>query len=278
MACVGMAAGAVTAVAVAPAPTNVVHPEAEVAAPAPPEVEVEGLWQPPAPEPRPATTKPKVEVVGEEVAAPVVADVPPPSPTSFVVADAAVPSVELFGAGGVPMGRALPNPTKYDLPLVFRVMEDQGEWLDVQVPSRPNGMRAFIRASDVTLRTVPNWIKVELSTRKVTVFHGDTPLLETIGAIGKATSPTPTGWFYVDASVLLTDPTGPYGTGQLALSGFSDVYTSWAGGEGQIALHGTNAPGLLGQAASNGCVRLENSVLLQVQDLAPTGTPVQIIP
>ena len=34
-------------------------------------------------------------------------------------------SVELFGAGGVPMGRALPNPTKYDLPLVFRVMDDE---------------------------------------------------------------------------------------------------------------------------------------------------------
>jgi lipoprotein-anchoring transpeptidase ErfK/SrfK len=62
------------------------------------------------------------------------------------------------------------------------------------------------------------------------------------------------------------------------MSGFSEVYTSWGGGEGQIALHGTNAPGLLGQAASNGCVRLENTVFLQVQELAPTGTPVQIVP
>ena len=53
---------------------------------------------------------------------------------------------------------------------------------------------------------------------------------------------------------------------------------SAAGGVGQIALHGTNAPGLMGQAASNGCVRLENSIFLEVQKLSPLGTPVQIVP
>ena len=196
----------------------------------------------------------------------------------FLVADAAVPSVELFAAGGVPLDRSLPNPTKYGLPLVFRVMEDHGRWLDVQLPTRPNGTRAFVRRTDVVLRTVPNWIRVVLSTRRVTVFNGFTPLLETVGAVGRATSVTPTGWFYVDASVLLTDPTGPYGAGQLTLSGFSEVYTSFAGGEGQIALHGTNAAGSIGQAASNGCVRLENGAFLRVQELAPTGTPVQIVP
>jgi lipoprotein-anchoring transpeptidase ErfK/SrfK len=278
MACVGVTAGAVTALAVAPEPVTVTPPTVEVAAPSPSVPKVEGTWTPP--KEQPAQDAVDTQVLGETVVndAPAKEEPPPPSPTSFLVADAAVPSVELYGAGGVPAGRALPNPNKYDLPLTFRVMEDQGEWLDVQVPSRPNGMRAFIKRSDVTLRSVPNWIKVELGTRKVTVFHGDTPLLETVGAVGKATSPTPTGWYYIDMSVVLTDPTGPYGSGQLAMSGFSEVYTSWAGGEGQIALHGTDAPGLLGQAASNGCVRLENSVLLQVQQLAPTGTPVQIVP
>ena len=119
---------------------------------------------------------------------------------------------------------------------------------------------------------------MELSTRKVTVFHGDTPLLETIGAIGKATSPTPTGWFYVDASVILTDPTGPYGSGQLALSASPRCTPRGPVARARSRCTAPIAPGLLGQAASNGCVRLENSVLLQVQELAPTGTPVQIVP
>jgi lipoprotein-anchoring transpeptidase ErfK/SrfK len=197
-------------------------------------------------------------------------------PQAFSVADAAVPSVELFTAPGVSMGRALRHPTKYDLPLVFRVMGQRGSWLEVQVPMRPNGLRAIVRASDVTRRLAPHWIRVELNTRSVTVFRGDVPVLTALGAIGRPTSPTPEGWFYIDASVRLTDPSGPYGAGQLSLSGFSEVYTSFGGGEGQIALHGTNAPGLLGQPTSNGCVRLANRDLLAIQRLAVTGTPVLI--
>lgn len=238
-------------------------------------ITVEGMQVAPPSRPVPADPPPAPATdldVGRETTA-----TTSPAP-GFLVADAAVPSVELFAAGGVSLDQSLPNPTRYELPLVFRVMEDHGRWLDVQLPTRPNGTRAFVRRTDVTLRTVPNWIRVVLSTRKVTVFKGFTPLLEADGAVGRATSVTPTGWFYVDASVRLTDPTGPYGSGQLTLSGFSEVYRSFAGGEGQIALHGTNATGSIGQAASNGCVRLANRDLLRVQELAGTGTPVQIVP
>jgi lipoprotein-anchoring transpeptidase ErfK/SrfK len=275
MACVGMLAGAVAAFTLAPAP-EVTPAAVHVTPPTPSAPKVQGHWRPRPEAPKadaPVAVRPKAKSLAEAKPS-----LPLPMPTWFAAADAIVPSVELYAAGGVPMGRAMPNPTKYGLPLVFRVMKDQGPWLDVQVSTRPNGFRAFIRRSDVRIRLVPNWIKVVLSTRQVTVYHGDTPLLETIGTIGKAESPTPTGWFYVDASVILNDPTGPYGSGQLALSGYSDVYYHFAGGEGQIALHGTNAPGLMGQAASNGCVRLVNDVFLEVQKLAPLGTPVQIVP
>jgi lipoprotein-anchoring transpeptidase ErfK/SrfK len=277
MACVGILAGAVAAVTIAPSITEspkVTPAAVHVAAPTPSAPKVEGDWQP-----KPKAEAPKEEPDVEVEARSLVAKrAPLPMPTWFVAADAVVPSVELYAAGGVPMGRAMSNPTQYGLPLVFRVMKDQGPWLDVQVSTRPNGFRAFIKRSDVKIRLVPNWIKVRLSDRSVTVFHGDTPLLQTVGTIGKAESPTPTGWFFVDASVILNNPNGPYGSGQLALSGYSDVYYHFAGGVGQIALHGTNAPGLMGQAASNGCVRLVNDVFLEVQKLAPLGTPVQIVP
>jgi len=275
MACVGVCAGAVAAVTVAPALTDspkVTPAAVDVAAPTPSAPKVEGHWQPKHEAPK---AEPQVDVEAQSLVA---SKAQYRMPTWFVAADAIVPSVELYAAGGVPMGRAMSNPTQYGLPLVFRVMKDQGQWLDVQVSTRPNGFRAFIKRSDVKLRMVPNWIKVRLSTRSVTVYHGDTPLLQTTGTIGKPTSPTPTGWFFVDASVILDDQNGPYGSGQLALSGYSDVYYHFAGGIGQIALHGTNAPGLMGQAASNGCVRLVNSTFSEVQKLAPLGTPVQIVP
>lgn len=68
----------------------------------------------------------------------------------------------------------------------------------------------------------------------------------------------------------------PY-AGQVSVSGFSEVLTSFGGGVGQIALHGTSAPGLLGQETSNGCVRLDDGTIREVIGLAPTGTPVQIV-
>ena len=49
------------------------------------------------------------------------------------------------------------------------------------------------------------------------------------------------------------------------------------GGIGQIAMHGTNHPNLLGQAISNGCVRMDNTVITQMADLAPAGTPVEVL-
>ena len=70
---------------------------------------------------------------------------------------------------------------------------------------------------------------------------------------------------------------GPYGTYQLSVSGFSDVLQSFGGGNGQIALHGTNRPELLGQPVSNGCVRLSNDAINRLAWLAPTGTPVEIV-
>ncbi|ATU92036.1 L,D-transpeptidase [Phyllobacterium zundukense] len=42
-------------------------------------------------------------------------------------------------------------------------------------------------------------------------------------------------------------------------------------------LHGTNEPWLIGQAVSNGCIRLTNEDILYLYDNTPLGTPVLII-
>lgn len=43
-----------------------------------------------------------------------------------------------------------------------------------------------------------------------------------------------------------------------------------------IYIHGTNQEHLLGQAASHGCVRLANEAVIELFDLVPEGTPVEI--
>lgn len=224
-------------------------------------------------------------VVGAAEVAPVLVagdwSPPPPAPshpTSFTVADAAGPRIELFAAPGKPAVDALDNPTWEGLGVVFLVLEETPQWLRVRVSTRPNSRVAWIRRADVTLRTVPNWIKVELDAKRLTVLHGDTALLSTTVATGKRSTPTPTGKFFVDGVVPLDPPHRAYGAGQVSVSGFSETLDSFGGGVGQIALHGTFATGLLGQETSNGCVRMDNASIAAVMEMAPTGTPVEIVP
>ena len=235
-----------------------------------PEVVAAGV-APPAP-------LPEVELVPVEVVEPVVA--PPPEPVygPTDAADAVVPRVPLFEAPGAAAPfKTLTNPTFEKLPLVLHVVENRGDWLHVRVNTRPNGARAWIRSTDVKLRRVPNRIVIEVGARKLKVVNGSQVLAEHQVAVGASGTPTPIGEFYVDATVNLRGD-GPYGVGQLSVSGFSEVLKTFGGGIGQIAIHGTNAPKSVGGATSNGCIRMLNPAWLQVSALAPTGTPVTIKP
>lgn len=215
------------------------------------------------------------------VTAPATTTTAPPEeePPGFLVADAAGPTVDLFAEPGVPYAERpqMDNPTHEGLAVVFQVLEDQGEYLKVRVSMRPNGLVALVRRDQVTLREVPNRIRVEIGARRVLVYNGDDVIFDHPAAMGSDRTPTPVGNFFVDGIVKIADDTGPYGAYQLSVSGFSDVLHSFGGGNGQIALHGTNRPDLIGEPVSNGCVRLTNEAITALAWLAPTGTPVEIV-
>ena len=94
--------------------------------------------------------------------------------------------------------------------------------------------------------------------------------------VGKPSTPTPHGRFFVEESVLM--PAGSAGAPfALALSARSDVLQEFEGGPGQIALHGVaNIGGTPGTAASHGCVRLSTrSIRWMATRIAP-GVPVTV--
>lgn len=201
---------------------------------------------------------------------------PPAYPA--VVADAVVPTVGLYNAPGDPEpAGTLDNPTWEGLPGVYLVMQEWGDWLEVQVSMRPNESTAWIKRSDVSLRHSRHRIVVDLSDRRLVAYDGDRPILDTTVAIGAGSTPTPTGNYFVDGTVKVADPTGPYGAYQMSVAAFSDVHETFGGGIGQIAIHGTNNPALLGTPASNGCVRMTNDDITVLANTAPVGTPVQIV-
>lgn len=194
-----------------------------------------------------------------------------------LVADAAKPSVPIYDSpGAAKVSRNMQNPTREGVLLIFGVIEQQGSWLKVRLPMRPNGSTGWVRTSDVKIRTISSRIFVDLSDFRLKAYRGTELLLDVPVGVGKPQSPTPLGTAYVDISVPLKPTTGPYGAYMLSVAAYSEVLTNFGGGVGQIAIHGTANLPSVGVRSSNGCLRLSNQDVLKLKDIAPTGTPVEI--
>jgi lipoprotein-anchoring transpeptidase ErfK/SrfK len=148
-------------------------------------------------------------------------------------------------------------------------------WYHVQLPLRPNGITGWVRAADVRLERVTTRILVELGERRVILYDRGREVMRALVAVGTSATPTPTGRYYVNQRLIPSDPSGAYGPGAIGISAFSPVLTGWAQG-GPIAIHGTNRPELIGQAVSNGCIRVRNDELVRLFERTRAGTPVLV--
>jgi lipoprotein-anchoring transpeptidase ErfK/SrfK len=160
------------------------------------------------------------------------------------------------------------------LPVVGRV---EGR-LRVGLPGRPNGREGWI-AQRQTVRSTTSWhVVVRTSTRRVHAYHRGRRVRSFTAIVGTPSTPTPHGRFFVEESVRMRP--GSAGTPfALALSARSNVLQEFAGGPGQIALHGVgNIGGTPGTAASHGCVRLGDRAIRWLAARIRPGAPVTIRP
>lgn len=162
------------------------------------------------------------------------------------------------------------------LPVVATTTTHGVKWLQVLLPGRPNSHTGWVEASIVT-QTATEWrIVIDLAARKVTVYYDGHVTRAFPAVVGKPSTPTPTGSFFVEETV----PLGAYIAGApfaLALSARSDALAEFEGGPGQIALHGiANIGGIPGTAVSHGCVRLETADIAWLGDHISSGVPVTI--
>ncbi|MFO7591659.1 MAG: L,D-transpeptidase [Acidimicrobiia bacterium] len=167
--------------------------------------------------------------------------------------------------------------TEYGFPRTLLVTEQQEGWVQALLPMRPTGSLGWVRASDITLGSTTLEIKVSLSAHQLVLLDAGVPVLETPVAIGKEATPTTVGQFFVtDPLDLSSDPNSDYGVFAIGISGYSDVLTSFRGGDGQLAIHGGAWESQLGTGVSAGCVRVLNDTILQIAGLVPLGAPVTI--
>lgn len=228
-------------------------------------------------DPHRTTTKASVPAAASASDPDVPAIAPPPS-GSVYVATATVPSVPVYVTPrGLGPAQSLDNPNPLGAPLTLLVKAVEGGWLEVYLPERPNEITGWISQDDVTIATDADHIVVALGARQVTLYRDGAPVYKAPVAVGSPDSPTPMGHFFVTEVLKLTDPGDAYGPYALGLSGFSNTYYSFDGGPGQIAIHGTNQPQVIGGYASHGCVRLTNPDITTLATQVPAGTPVDIV-
>jgi lipoprotein-anchoring transpeptidase ErfK/SrfK len=149
-------------------------------------------------------------------------------------------------------------------------------WLRVLLPRRPNGSTGWIQRQHVELVPLRHRVEVDLSSRQLTLFELDRVVHRWTVAIGRPSTPTPTGRFYITVKLQPPVISRVYGAFALGLSGYSNVLDQFGTGDGQIALHGTANSASIGQAASAGCVRLDNQAVTTLAETLPLGTPVTI--
>jgi len=149
-------------------------------------------------------------------------------------------------------------------------------WLRIRLPARPNGATGWVRASVGSAGETPWRIVIHRSQRRAVILDNGKPRATFSIVLGKRSTPTPLGSFFVVEKLHLA-PGVPEGPWALATSAYSDVLQEFAGGPGQIALHGRvglTAP--LGTFSSHGCVRFANSAITWIAAHLGAGTPIII--
>jgi hypothetical protein len=148
-------------------------------------------------------------------------------------------------------------------------------WIKVDLPGRPNGNTGWVpRGALGPFHSVDGYLRVNRTTLRVTLFRRGRPVFSAPVGVGKASTMTPAGNFYVMEKLRAIN--GPiYGPFALGTSAYAPTLSEWPGG-GVVGIHGTNEPGLIPGRPSHGCVRMRNGDVTRLWAMVGVGTPIQI--
>jgi len=207
------------------------------------------------------------------------------APYASLVAVAVGPQVVVYQQPAASAAnRSFPNPWSVDpqrpaavVEQVFLIEERRPDgWIKVLLPVRPNGSAGWVRASNVTIHEVAYSVKVEKRAHQITVFDRGAVLYRGAVAVGKPSTPTPTGRYYLRVLIQAPNPNTVYGPYAYGLSSHSDALSSFGGGDAEIGLHGNDDASVLGRDVTHGCIRMDNQEITKLAGLLPLGTPVEI--
>lgn len=252
-------AGVVGAVAVllavvALTPRTAPAPAGPAVAAAPPEVVAAAL--------------PAADTAGVVPAAPI--DDQPAGSTGGVVVHPESEAVVRAAPGGIPIAR-LPATQFGDTWLP--VIAEQGGWVRVLLPSKPNGSTGWLAAADVRRAMTPYLVRVHLRSFRMELLQDGTVAGSWTIGTGKQAAPTPPGRTFVLGA--FTDRKQTYSPVIFPLGTHSPTHDTFGGGPGTVAIHTWPSAAVFGTASSDGCIRVPRAALDRLTEV-PLGTLVLI--
>lgn len=119
-------------------------------------------------------------------------------------------------------------------------------------------------------------VVINLPSRTLELYSGNTLVKTYPVAIGKFSTPTPQGTFFIASKEI--DPAWyPPKGGKIVQSGPDNpLGYRWMEFFPLYGIHGTNAPWAIGEVVSNGCVRMQEEDVEELFEIIPYGTPVYV--
>jgi hypothetical protein len=148
-------------------------------------------------------------------------------------------------------------------------------WIEIELPARPNGQTGWVpRGALESLHTVDGYLLVDRTSLTATLFRDGRAIFSAPIGVGKASTVTPPGNFYV-MEKLITVNAPAYGPYALGTSAYAPTLSEWPGG-GVVGIHGTDEPQLIPGRPSHGCIRMRNADITRLWHLIALGTPIDI--
>ncbi len=199
-----------------------------------------------------------------------------PAPEAATEGEVLHPKRELVvhdAVDGKPIAR-LPE-KQIESPTWVPVIAREGDWAQILLPTRPNGSAGWINTADDAVESANNdyVVNVDLASFSLEILKGDEQVGEWTIGIGKPEFPTPTGRAFIIASIEETVNT--YSPIVLPLSSHSDSHETFGGGPGTVGIHTWPDNSFVGEANSDGCIRVTQEALDQLVKL-PLGTIINI--
>jgi hypothetical protein len=151
------------------------------------------------------------------------------------------------------------------------------EWVELRIPGRPNGRTGWVERGALGAFHLTHLLVVVNRERLRMYFYSDGRRIWSAPVgVGKPSTPTPAGHFWIDERFTITDPSSGYYPYAFGTTDYSTL-TDWPGG-GVVGIHGPyyDAPGIPGYI-SHGCIRLTVADDFWLAAHVKLGTPVHVV-